>query len=409
MGIGELVKEVIPGHYLPGDTMYLAGDLGATTLRLALTAIGLDGKARIVLEIDYSSCGLERSGLGFDDAFSDFLKKIEPWREDYRIRGAVFAPAGPIIDPRSVALSQRPGIIVTSDSLERLLRGYRQDVQAININDFEAVGSALPYIDLESTVILNQGKGPGRIIGCIGPGSGLGAVYTKKGSDGTWESTACEGGHVTAALSSRGFENLLSRLILDYREKQLGEDPILLESEDFVSGRGIADLFSAYSDIVVQDGIDDLIPNVDKMEVRSRIGILMNDYLVHKAQYDVLFGEVKAMIHEGRATDVAAHLSAWKRQGFLLIDETFDTFFRLYGRAARDVVMSTGADTLVLAGGIPKHFFDEDADHYVSLFNQGFLDNPVQRERLKDVSVYQIVNKDLGLLGCRYAAHSYFS
>jgi len=78
------------------------------------------------------------------------------------------------------------------------------------VNDFTALAMALPHLDPAQRVQVGGGEAqPGRTIGLVGPGTGLG-VSGLVPAAGRWVALASEGGHASFA-SGDGFEDAIVR------------------------------------------------------------------------------------------------------------------------------------------------------------------------------------------------------
>ncbi|MBD3203175.1 hypothetical protein GF327_02695 [Candidatus Woesearchaeota archaeon] len=442
--------------------VYLVGDLGATNFRLAAAAMQ-NGKPKILAKVDYDTAKIDgeiTGGLSIIDIIEDFGRRAKNHGIS-EFKAAVLAPAGPVLDNgQSCRISQRDNIEVKIRDL------YSYGIsKAMIINDFGAIGYALPYIDYKNTqeaACLQKGTDPENIevIGCIGPGTGLGAVSTqsekypdelvaeksmvclseifgrlyqyfpnflqkriKKSIQKELNKKKlvlprpCEGGHIPASVSNHGIEQLINNLITDYRTDELDEKVISLEYEDFVSARGIGNISRAYKEIIKTNIFRTLFNKVPLREWKNMLEEIWNlkrDYRQNKEEYEKLFGIIDEKVRNNEITQIGSEIGEYNRGDLLLVDRTLDLFFEMYGRAARDAIMAQGPDLMLLAGGIAGKYIGSDEkgeqkahhEHYVGLFQKGLMKNPVSRNNYtKNIPIYQIINPDIGLIGCTLAAH----
>src|SRR5215208_6201871 len=161
----------------------LAGDVGGTNARLAAVELA-GGKVRVEVARSYRSA--EYAGLGeivrrfMSEAGSDF-------------DSACFGVAGPVVDGVCEA-TNLPWVI----RVDSLARGIGIERTAI-INDFQAIGHALPLLAGDDLMTLQEGEPTKHgVLALIGAGTGLGEGFL------VWDVNhyrvcASEGGHATFA------------------------------------------------------------------------------------------------------------------------------------------------------------------------------------------------------------------
>jgi len=160
----------------------LAGDIGGTHARLAIVEVGASG-ARIVREATTPS----HDAPALAPLVEAFLRAGTD-----RPAGACLAVAGPVRDGEA-RTTNLPWTVRASDlSAAAGVRDTRL------INDFEAVGHALPLLGPADVVTLQAGQPvEGGPVAIIGPGTGLGQGFLTW--SGGYQVHASEGGHATFA------------------------------------------------------------------------------------------------------------------------------------------------------------------------------------------------------------------
>jgi glucokinase len=159
--------------------MLLAGDIGATTTRLALIAPDR-GPRDAVLEQDFPSGHFG----GLVPVVAAFLAKT-----DDRPTCACFSVAGPV-------LAGRAHLTNLAWDLDETALGQAIGVTRVTlINDLRAIAFAVPHLTPEETVVINAGQ-PAKAapIAVVAPGTGLGEAFLIwDGKD--YIACASEGGH----------------------------------------------------------------------------------------------------------------------------------------------------------------------------------------------------------------------
>jgi glucokinase len=206
----------------------LVGDLGGTNLRLAIAE--QDGTAwRFTGERDLSS-----------HAYPGLLPAVREFLTDHpQADRACIGVPGPVDDGRA-RLSNLPW---TVDG-EELGRGTGIGRVRI-VNDFEAVGYAVPLLGPDDLVQIQAGASGTRVGGApvavIGPGTGLGQVFLLW-EDGRYRPHASEGGHADFAPSGP-----IEYELHAYLKRERGHASV----ERVVSGPG---LVSTYQFLATREG-----------------------------------------------------------------------------------------------------------------------------------------------------------
>lgn len=106
------------------------------------------------------------------------------------------------------------------------------------VNDFSALAMALPHLGENQREQVGAGEQlPGRCIGLVGPGTGLG-VSGIVPVDGRWIALASEGGHASFAPGDETEDDLLQRLRREHGH---------VSAERLLSGSGLELIYSAMS------------------------------------------------------------------------------------------------------------------------------------------------------------------
>ena len=152
---------------MPTATL-LIGDLGGTNTRFYFYA---DSATQPFHKARYKTS--QFASLG--EALQDFLREAPPGSPP--VAFCCLSVCGPVVD--GVAVCFGPSMGVDGWRLdERQLSGAIGGIPVRMLNDFVAVGHALPHVPPECVVALHEGERRAEApIACIGPGTGLGNVY----------------------------------------------------------------------------------------------------------------------------------------------------------------------------------------------------------------------------------------
>jgi glucokinase len=198
--------------------MLLAGDIGATTTRLALVSPD-KGPRDVQLEQEFPSAHFK----GLAPVVAAFLAKV-----DAKPTSACFCVAGPVIKGRA-HLTNLPW------DLEEGALGKAIGVARVTlINDLKAIAHAVPRLTPEETVAINVGEAAdGAPIAVLAPGTGLGEAFLIwNGQD--YIACASEGGHADFAPTNALQADLWAFLTARFRR---------VAYERICSGSGLPDVY----------------------------------------------------------------------------------------------------------------------------------------------------------------------
>ena len=163
--------------------LLLAGDIGATTTRLALVAPEA-GPRNFVAEQEFRSAAFD----GLQPIVEAFLGRC-----GRAPSSACFDVAGPVVEGRA-HLTNLPWDLDEAG----LRRTLRLD-QVTLLNDLEAVAHAVPHLEPGETTEINPGRAvPRSPIAILAPGTGLGEAFLVWSGD-RYVTCASEGGHTDFA------------------------------------------------------------------------------------------------------------------------------------------------------------------------------------------------------------------
>ena len=204
---------------MPGLSQTLLVEVGGTHTRCALGKDQLYDIRRFV----------NSHYVDLVAVLSNYYSKLE----DAKPESARIAVAAPV-EGTKVHLTNLEWTI-DSDELKQ-----RFGLQKVTlVNDFAALAYAVPFLQDEDLVTIQEGQLPAEHgnIAVIGPGTGLGTsglVYHQ----GRWIPVSGEGGHVTLAASDDTEAKVISRLRQQYRH---------VSAERVVSGPGLLSLYHVLS------------------------------------------------------------------------------------------------------------------------------------------------------------------
>lgn len=309
----------------------LIADIGGTNARFGI--VDQDGTHDLL----YLEC---HDYTGPAEAAEAYLNQIGIKE---RPKTGVFAVAGPA-DDDLVGFTSIPWAF-RKTKLQQELGLDKLDV----MNDFKAVALAIPGI---SEKLLHKIGGddpvPGRPIGVIGPGTGLG-VASLFWSGNRYIAQPGEGGHVTMApVNEREFA-IFQQLRVKYHH---------ISAERVCSGKGLVNLYNAIR--ALDDKLDK--PDLEPPEISK-----------------------KALMRECE-----------------ICEESLDLMMGFLGRASGNLALTLIAQGgIYIAGGIPSKLGDY-------IFHSRFLEEFQAKGRFKDfmkkMPSYLIQHDSIGLLGLEQCA-----
>ncbi len=285
--------------------MLLAGDIGGTTVRLALVSPD-QGARDVVLEQEFPSADFE----GLAPAVAAFLAKANA-----KPTSACFSVAGPVIKGRA-QLTNLPW------DLEEGALGDAIGVARVTlINDLKAIAHAVPHLKPEETVVINRGHATQTApIAIVAPGTGLGEAFLIWNSR-DYIACASEGGHADFAPTNAVQADLWAFLTARFRR---------VAYERVCSGSGLPDV---YDFVKARD------PSAEKPDFAAILqGAIDPTPLI-----------VNAAIHDPARNPLAA--------------QTLRIFIDVLGAEAANLalkVMATGG--VYLAGGMPPRILPQLKD-----------------------------------------------
>ncbi|MCR4666826.1 MAG: glucokinase [Desulfovibrio sp.] len=208
--------------------LYLVSDIGGTHCRAGLCE-KKEGVCRLLRKREVQTRSI--SGIS---ALASLLRSLLP--EDATPKGLAVAFAGPVIDGEA-RLTNAP--LTLSSSALREAIGF-SSLPVFLLNDFAAQAYATLSAAGDDLLTVRDGCKISGVRGCIGAGTGLGAVamITDRGEPLVLSS---EGGHIPFPFEG-GEEERLAGLI---RDECGGRMP---EAEDVLSGRGLERIHMCLTD-----------------------------------------------------------------------------------------------------------------------------------------------------------------
>jgi glucokinase len=341
----------------------LAGDIGATNTSLSIAGIkGKEVQPLFILRF------MTKELMTLSSAINETLKFAD---EKYKIHvaKACLSPAGPLDPDRKFCrLTNSPLAVDVKAILSDTLLG-----SVALINDFEAIGFGLPFLDVKKKDDIIELVHPGdqkplpaakSVKGIIGAGTGLGkSIMVYDNAKDMYVPFPSEGGHEDLPVVD-SFEYELMQFVKDRRG---GEAPA--DYEDVLSGKGIVAVY----DYIVEMEMFDYNAVTD---------------LICKAKEE----EKAVLISKNALTDDACR-------------KTLEMFTRFYARALRNMALSILArGGMYIAGGIAAKnlsFFQDKK------FMEEFETNHDQRKILKEIPVFVITNYNVSLFGAANVAANF--
>ena len=321
----------------------LAGDIGGTNARLASVEI-VGGRARVEDPIQYPSAAFRGLGEIVRRYFADVGGSFDR---------ACFGVAGPVVDGVCEA-TNLPWVIRVDDLAQHI--GIER---VALINDFQAIGHALPLLGDGDLVTLQAGEPTERgVLALIGAGTGLGEGFLVWDA-GHYRVCASEGGHATFAAQSALEWGLAEQLRAAHGH---------VSYERLVSGPGLVNIYQY-------------------LAAREMAG----------AERSAAWDDVA---REGAAA-ITRHAEAHTDERCV---QAVDMFAAAFGAQAGNLaltVMATGG--VFVAGGIAARMADKLRDGtFMSAFRAKGRLSPL----LERIPVHAIVNPSVGLVGAASIASS---
>ncbi len=338
--IGSCVVRHSDQNCIPAMTMtsirrpphqVLLADIGGTNARFAVLD---DGTVSVLTHLSVSD------HASFHGALHTYLKSLT---EPGRIGAAVLAVAGPVQNGRCV-MTNSSWVI---DEAE-MCSAYGFSTARL-INDFEAVGWALPYLGADKLLQIGGGQPiAGTPLVAVGPGTGLGVAVNVPHASGHIVLPG-EGGHASMSSASAREDAVVGHL-----RRRFGH----VSAERVLSGSGLENLYQALTEL---DGLD----------------------LPHRHAPDIARHGVDGTCATSRAA--------------------IDMFCAMLGTVAGNLALTLGAKGgIYIAGGI----LPQMPDYFVaSGFRARFEDKGRLRKYLEPVPAYLIVDDDVAFTGLRALAN----
>jgi glucokinase len=348
--LGSLRKQQDEAEYV------FAGDVGGTHTSLALVEDRAE-KPRVAGKFLFQT----KDVPSLIDAVSRAKAEIRRRLPQARVQKGCFSVAG-IVENNRCAMTN-VSWVVNGAELEKEL-GFPVKL----INDFTAISYALPLLDTENPSEITcvsrgaESRALGKVRAVAGAGTGLGVGCLIE-TEGGFHALASEGGHTDFAATDEE-----TWALCNWLGQRIGAVP---ETELFVSGQGLVNMFSYFREKAMADGS----PSAAFSEIaaapdREKPGLL------------------------ARRADEDPHCAAIMR-----------LFVKMYGRFAANVAITfIPTAGLYLAGGIAaknEHWFLRG-----DAFMKSFLlaCKPKMRALLGTIPVYIIKDYSVSLAGAANAA-----
>ena len=339
------------------DVFLLGVDVGGTNTDLGVSGI-INGAPELVFSLHFKSNDL--------DSLSPAVSECIRVGKDFfgiMIKKACIGAAGPV----SIDYSNcKPTNLNWSINIHDLVAETPLE-SAFILNDFEAIGYGINFIDLENPSDVFKIKHPvhqhkpelhaPKVI--VGAGTGFGkTILIWMDCYKAYVTIPSEGGHADFPAT-----NQMELKLIEYIKNEYGVSTVSIN--EVVTGRGLESIYAYLNS--------------------------MDGYSETEAHREIM-----------TATSKAEHISQ-HRKSDPLCRETFRLFTIFYARVARNIVMDALArGGLYIAGGIASKnreiFESED-------FIREYESSNRLAEVLEKIPIYIITNYDVSLTGAAFAAH----
>jgi glucokinase len=334
----------------------LSGDIGGTNTRLMLANVNQSNKT---LTIIHQKSYKNKEFPEFKQIITKFLAEHKSPVKNRLVDAACFAVAGPIID-QSVKLTNLPWKISAKNLKKELSLPA-----TLLINDFSAIGYAIPYLNDKDRITLQPAKKQSNApIAFLGAGTGLGVGLMTPTEKQKYLVLQTEGGHVDFAPT-----NAIQQKILAFLSKKYHRVSV----ERVLSGHGLANIY-------------------EYLQQDPPYGIPENPELLHK-------------IETTGSKDPAQIISQFAlEKKDILAQIALDEFCKIYGAFCGNIGLSTLCyGGLYIAGGIAPKILPiiQKSD-----FIRKFKDKGRMSNLLDAIPLFLITDPDIGLKGSCWAALS---
>ncbi|MBN1544858.1 glucokinase [Candidatus Woesearchaeota archaeon] len=343
------------------DSFVLGGDVSATNTSLSIA--GVKGKS---IEPLFILRFRSQETKGISEALNETLK-FAAEKHGINVSKACLSPAGLISPERDFCkLTNIPWSIDVKKVLGETMLG-----SIALVNDFEAIGFGIPFLDEKDKDDLVELAHPGKrmpkpvpkaVKGIVGAGTGLGKALLFYHEDKkSYAPIPSEGGHADLPVAD-SYEYELMQFIKD---KRGGEAQC--EWEDILSGRGIVSIY---------------------------------EFMQEMEEFDR--NDVSAEIE--KADDKAAAISKHAKKD-PACRKAFNIFVRFYARALRNMTLDIIArGGMYIAGGIAA----KNMDFFTSgELMKEFETNHSMHDVLKDIPLFVITNYNVSLFGTANVAANF--
>ncbi len=349
----------------------LAVDVGATHTYIAIMAAKNNKEFKIILKHKEETNKMDNLSHILNESLR-LAKEIY----DIEVSIACIGAAGPISRRRSYIYLTNTNLMISKEEILKntLLK------KVILLNNFEALGYGLDFIDLEKDTInlphtINNntdeaensklawsGTSPRAIIGA---GTGLGmSICHYDFNKHLRVPTASEGGHIDYTPYSEEEHELVEFL---KREKSI-QNNIHPELERVLSREGLENIYNFLS----QNSTDERIKHINIHSGKEKLLIIEENY------YNI---------------DICK--------------KTLDLFFNIYARATRYLALISECYAgIFITGGIAQKNIKRLKD---PSFMEEFEKHDKRFEVLKKIPIYIVTNNDITLYGCCNVAINFFN